>query len=234
MRPRRSSRNSGILGFLRDLVIIVLVAVVISFVVKTFFLRSFYIPSGSMENTLQIDDRILVNQLVPDVVGIERGDVVVFKDPGGWLNSSSQSQVPSNWLTNLIGLTSDDDDEHLIKRVIGLPGDHVECCNGSGQISVNGVPISEPYVLMPAGKESVSEREFDVVVPEGSLWVLGDNRYNSADSRYNQDKPGAGFVPTENVVGRAFVVSWPISRWGILGNYPEVFRGVPDPSASGE
>ncbi|MGO2659515.1 signal peptidase I [Mycetocola reblochoni] len=234
MRPRRPARRSGFLGFLRDLVIIVVVAVVISFVVKTFLVRSFYIPSGSMENTLQIDDRILVNQLVPEVVGLERGDVVVFKDPGGWLEGSGVPPTASSWLTNLIGLTSPDDDEHLIKRVIGLPGDHVECCNASGQLSVNGVPISEPYVLLPAGKESVSEREFDVTVPEGSLWVLGDNRYNSADSRYNQDKPGQGFVPVENVVGRAFVISWPVSRWSVLGNYPEVFRGVPDTADAGE
>lgn len=234
VRERRSSRRGGLLGFLRDLVIIVVVAVLISFVVKTFLVRSFYIPSGSMENTLQIDDRILVNQLVPDVVGLERGDVVVFKDPGGWLNNAEVPQAPSSWLTNLIGLTSPDDDEHLIKRVIGLPGDHVECCNGSGQLTVNGVPIDEPYAVIPPGRDSVSELDFDVVVPAGSLWVMGDNRYNSADSRYNQDKPGKGFVPIENVVGRAFVISWPAAHWGILGNYPEVFRGVPEPDNDGK
>jgi len=232
-RPR--SRRRGGLIFLRDIVIIFVVALLVSFLIKTFLVRSFYIPSGSMEQTLQIDDRILVNELVPDVVGVNRGDVVVFTDPGGWLPPSvdvPQSPLAEgvDWVLSLVGLSASDSDDHLIKRVIGLPGDHVECCNALGQMSVNGVPLNEPYVNLPNGTQAVSATNFDVVVPDDSLWVMGDNRYNSKDSRYNPDSPGKGFVPMENVVGRAFVITWPTSHWGWLGNYPEVFSGVPEPT----
>jgi signal peptidase I len=221
-------RSGGVRGFLRDLLIIFLIAILASFLIKTFLVRSFYIPSASMENTLQINDRILVNELVPNVVGIERGDVVVFKDPGGWLPPSAQTDVnPIDWFLTLIGLSAADSNDHLIKRVIGLPGDHVTCCNGLGQMSVNGVPLDESqYVVLRPGETKVSELPFDITVPKGSLWVMGDNRYNSSDSRYNQGKPGGGFVPMENVVGRAFVITWPVQRWSWLSDYPDVFAGV--------
>nr|WP_236778950.1 signal peptidase I [Agromyces seonyuensis] len=222
--------------FLRDLAIIFVVAVLVSFLIKTFLIRSFFIPSGSMENTLVVDDRIIVNELVPDVVGLERGDVVVFQDPGGWLDSApeiEQSPVTAavEWFLSLVGLAAPDSDDHLIKRVIGLPGDTVECCNALGQLSVNGVPLDESaYVKLPVGESRVSQIDFSVTVPEGSMWVMGDNRWNSQDSRYHMDMPGGGSVPIDDVVGRAFVISWPVSRWGWLGNYPEVFDGVPDPA----
>ncbi|TQO21408.1 signal peptidase I [Paramicrobacterium agarici] len=227
-------RRRGALAFLRDLVIIVLVALLVSFLVKTFLVRSFYIPSGSMENTLQIDDRIIVNELVPDVVDLQRGDVVVFTDPGGWLSSPPPAaDVPwivSAWdsLMTAVGLSVSDSNDHLIKRVIGLPGDHVTCCNALGQMSVNGVPLNEPYLLLPQSAQAVSAVSFDVTVPDDSLWVMGDNRYNSKDSRYNGNTPGKGYVPVDNVVGRAFVISWPIDRWQWLSDYPETFDGIPD------
>ena len=110
--------------------------------------------------------------------------------------------------------------------MIGLPGDHVTCCDDFGRVTINGVPIDEPYLKLPAGVTKVSADDFDVTVPAGSLWVMGDNRYNSRDSRYNRDKPGNGFVPMSNVVGRAILISWPISRWTWLDNYPLVFAGV--------
>ena len=110
--------------------------------------------------------------------------------------------------------------------IIGLPGDHVECCNALGQMSVNGVPLDEPYIFLPPGDTKASEVDFDEVVPDDSLWVMGDNRNNSKDSRYNGETPLEGFVPIDNVVGRAFVVSWPVDHWAWLGNYPEVFDGV--------
>ena len=125
-----------------------------------------------------------------------------------------------------MGLSAPDSNDHLVKRVIGLPGDHVTCCNALGQMSVNGVPLDEPYVALPPGESKVSRDDFDEVVPDDSLWVMGDNRYNSKDSRYNGETPLKGFVPIENVVGRAFVVSWPVDHWSWLGNYPEVFDGV--------
>lgn len=231
MRPRRPARRSGWKSLLRDVVVIFVVAVLVSFLIKTYVARSFYIPSGSMENTLQINDRIIVNELQPAVFPLQRGDVVVFKDPGGWLpapapDQSNPVQKAIGSVLDFVGLGASDSDQHLVKRLIGLPGDRITCCNALGQMSVNGVPLKEPYVLLPAGQEAVSAKPFDVTVPEGSVWVMGDNRYNSADSRYHMDDPGKGFIPLSDVVGRAFVVSWPVSHWSWLSNYPETFRGT--------
>jgi signal peptidase I len=233
-RPRNTRKKSGALTFLRDLVIIFIAALLVSFLVKTFLIRSFYIPSASMENTLQINDRVIVNELAPNVVALHRGDIIVFKDPGGWLDGetlttnqpTSALGKASDWLLTQIGLGTGDSDDHLIKRVIGLPGDHVTCCNDLGQMSVNGVPIKEPYILLPAGQTAASGTDFDVTVPKDSLWVMGDNRYDSKDSRYNRNTPSKGFVPLSDVTGRAFVISWPTSRWTWLGDYPDVFAGV--------
>ncbi|WP_297344816.1 signal peptidase I [Amnibacterium sp.] len=216
---------------MRDLVVIVVVAVVASFLIKTFLVRSFYIPSESMENTLQVNDRILVDELVPGVIPLQRGDVVVFKDPGGWLETAvAPPQGPiaaaADQLLSLVGLSAQDANDHLIKRVIGLPGDHVTCCNALGQMSVNGTPLDEPYVLHQPGTTAASGTPFDVVVPSDDLWVMGDNRYNSKDSRYNTDQRDHGFVPIKDVVGRAFVISWPLGRWSVLSNYPDTFAGV--------
>lgn len=234
-RPRRRKLR-GWRAFLRDVVVILVAAVVISFLIKTFLIRSFYIPSPSMEPTLLVNDRIIVNELVPDAIPIERGDVVVFLDPGGWLDPQPVEE-PANpvvgffdWLLSIVGLTAPDSDEHLIKRVIGLPGDHVACCNEFGQMTVNDVPIDELglYIQVPAGVTKVSAIDFDVTVPEGAIWVMGDNRYNSQDSRYHQELPGGGSVPIDNVVGRAILVSWPVDRWTWLDNYPLVWAGVDD------
>ncbi|TFC95878.1 signal peptidase I [Cryobacterium sinapicolor] len=238
--PTRSNRlgtetkrkKRGVALFIRDLLVIFVVALLISFLIKTFLVRSFYIPSGSMETTLLVNDRIIVNQLEPKLIPIERGDVVVFRDPGGWLlpqEALEQNPVIAtvDWVMAAVGLSAPDSNDHLIKRVIGLPGDHVTCCNPLGQMSVNDVPLSEPFVSLPAGETNVSQDDFDVVVPDGSLWVMGDNRYNSKDSRYNTETPGKGFVPIDNVVGRALVISWPTARWSWLDDYSEVFQGIP-------
>lgn len=190
--------------FLRDLVIIVVAALLASFLVKAYLVRSFYIPSASMENTLLVGDRVLVNELVPGVVPVQRGDVVVFQDPGGWLGP---------------GLGDD-----LIKRVIGLPGDTVSCCDTQGRLSVNGHPVDESYVVLQPGSDRVSLQDFSVTVPKGQLWVMGDNRYESADSRAH------GTVPVSDVVGRAFLTTWPVSRWTVLSRHGDVWDGVPDPS----
>ena len=220
--------------FVRDLVVIVVVALLASFLIRTFLIQSFFIPSASMERTLLGDpghhDRILVNRLVPAVIPLARGDVVVFTDPGGWLEGENgtpkaEGVVPAI-LSKLNPLGTDNDD-HLVKRVIGLPGDHVACCNPLGQMTVNGAALSEPYAVVPPGLSAVSRDPFDVVVPAGELWVMGDNRYNSSDSRAHQNTASKGFVPVSDVTGRAFVVSWPISRWSWLSNYPDTFGGVP-------
>jgi signal peptidase I len=237
-QPRR---RRGWLTFLRDVVVIILIAILVSFLVKTFLVRSFYIPSASMENTLQINDRILVDEITPRFGGYDRGDVVVFRDPGGWLpvTTGSASSEPwiaqaADWLLSLVGLTAPDSDDHLIKRVIGLPGDHVVCCNAIGQITVNGVPIDETsYLKLQPGETEPQVVPFDVTVPSGHLWVLGDNRDQSRDSRYNQDEPGKGFVPISNVVGRAFLITWPFDRFGLIDFHHSVFSGVPAPTKAG-
>ncbi|WP_105567454.1 signal peptidase I [Microbacterium halophytorum] len=229
-------KRGGALLFLRDVLVIVVIAVLVSFLIKTFVVRSFYIPSGSMENTLQIDDRILVDEITPVWNDYERGEIVVFADPGGWLQDAPKTegtpvQEGIDWFLTLIGLSAGDSEDHLVKRLIGLPGDHVECCNALGQIMVNGKAVDESeYLKLPDGATRASGDAFDVTVPEGKIWVMGDNRYNSQDSRYNRDQPGNGFVPIDNVVGRVFFRTWPFERFGWM-SAPDNFASVPEPAA---
>ncbi|WP_052460745.1 signal peptidase I [Microbacterium gorillae] len=179
-----------------------------------------------MSDTLEVNDRVLVNELVPKTVDLERGDIVVFRDPGSWLGvAPATPPTPAEWFLDLVGLGASDSDEYLIKRVIGLPGDHVVCCS-AGHLTINGVEIDEPY-LREAGP--ASEVAFDVTVPAGHLWVMGDNRNESADSRAHMGTPGGGFVPISDVVGRAFVITWPVERWSLLSDHPDVFADVPKP-----
>lgn len=218
-------------AFLIDLVVIVASALVLSLLIKTFLIRSFYIPSGSMISTLEINDRIIVNELVPNLIPVSRGDVVVFKDPGGWLYQQEKPPTTNGlvafgeWILSAVGLTAPDSDQHLVKRVIGVGGDHIVCCDAGGNITVNGVAINESY--LDEGTDP-STKEFDVTVPADSFWVMGDNRSNSEDSRFHGDLPGKGFVPKSAIVGRAFVLSWPVNRWKWLDNYPDVFKDVPN------
>ncbi len=235
VEQQRTRRRHGPLLFLRDLLVIVLVAVLVSFLLKTFVVRAFYIPSGSMENTLMVNDRILVDELTPRWNDFGRGEIIVFRDPGGWLPTVARPSRPPlvegfERVMTFIGLAASDSEDHLVKRVIGLPGDRVVCCNVLGQITVNGVPINElAYLKLPAGETRASTLAFDVTVPPDALWVLGDNRNRSQDSRAHQDGPSGGFVPIENVVGRAFITIWPFGRWGGVDGRSEVFSGIPDP-----
>ncbi len=226
-----AKKSRGVMLFIRDILIILVAALLISFLIKTFLIRSFYIPSPSMEDTLHVDDRIIVNQLVPDVVPINHGDVVVFTDPGGWLTPKIEpDQGPFlnavDGFLGVIGLSAPDSNDHLIKRVIGLPGDTIQCCNDFGQLLVNGVPLEEPYIKLAPGMSKATKDDFSVTVPEGFLWVMGDNRYNSADSSFHRNDPSGGFVPIKNVVGRAILISWPANHWTWLDNYPLTFQGV--------
>ena len=227
---RRAQKNP-VVAFLIDTLSVIVTAMALALLIKTFFLRSFFIPSGSMLETLQIDDRIFVNELVPNVVSVERGDVVVFKDPGGWLNTAPVVNKKNvfeqgvDFFLSAFGLIAPDSSQHLVKRVIGKPGDHVVCCSPSGKLMINGTEITEPYVS-PGSRPS--DRNFDVVVPKDSYWVMGDNRGNSEDSRYHLDLPSKGFVNKKFIVGRAFVVSWPQKHWKWLDNYPNVFKAVPN------
>ncbi len=230
-RRLRSLRKNWLLAFLIDLVAIVGFALILSVLIKAFLIRSFFIPSGSMLDTLQINDRIIVNVLAPEVVELQHGDVVVFKDPGGWLGvASAVEKEPLEQLGDFVlgtfGITAPDSAEHLVKRVIGLPGDVITCCDADGKLLLNGLPLDEPYLR--AGSNP-SDIEFSVTVPAGQLWVMGDNRGNSTDSRYHQDLPTGGFVPIDVVVGRAMLISWPVENWTYLDNYQDTFNVVPKP-----
>ncbi|MFC8921463.1 signal peptidase I [Cellulosimicrobium sp. NPDC057127] len=221
-RPRKPS-------LLRETAIIVVSALVLSLLIKTFLVQAFFIPSASMEDTLVEGDRVMVSRLVPGAFDVHRGDVVVFKDPGGWLPPAApQDQSPfseaARTALTFVGLLPQDTGEHLIKRVIGVPGDHVVCCDAEGRVSVNGEPVDETYIK--AGSVP-SQDPFDRTVPEDMLFVMGDNRQNSQDSRYNTGKPGGGYVPMGNVVGTAFVKVWPLSHAELLRNPGDVFADVP-------
>lgn len=218
-------------SFAREVGIIVVAALVISFLIKTFLVQPFVIPSESMEDTLVKDDRVLASRLVPRFLDVHRGDVVVFKDPGGWLADQPQNEstglvkAGETFLT-FVGIRPVDAGEHLIKRVVGLPGDTVSCCDAQGRVSVNGVPIDETYIKPGVAPSAVP---FEVVVPEGHLFVLGDNRANSGDSRFTADTQGGAFVPLDNVVGTAVAKVWPLDRAALMRNPGSVFEGVPEP-----
>jgi signal peptidase I len=205
-------------SFLRELPGIVITALVISVLIKTFLVQAFYIPSGSMENTLLVNDRVLVNKLVDKPDEIHRGDVVVFRDPGGWLEGSQPGRGGLIGLIRdglvFVGLAPAAGEEDLIKRVIGVGGDKVACCDAQGRVTVNGVPLDEPY-LFPG--DLPSEEKFGpYTVPPGELWVMGDHRSVSEDSRAHRQQPGQGFVPVKDVIGRAFTVVWPLDRARLL------------------
>jgi signal peptidase I len=212
--------------FWRDLVVIVVAALALTILLKAFVVEVFSIPSGSMENTLLPGDRVLVSKIVYRFRDVARGDVVVFSGQGSW--GPDAPPPPGNlfvrlWddLTNLIGVTAPGTD--YIKRVIGLPGDHVVCCDTQGRVTVNGVPLSEQSYIHPG--DVPSSVPFDITVPAGHLWVMGDNRADSDDSRYRTTDPGGGSIPESEVVGRAFVIIWPPSRIGDLP-IPATFQQV--------
>ncbi|ADX73480.1 signal peptidase I [Pseudarthrobacter phenanthrenivorans Sphe3] len=221
------SGGSPVMAWLKEVATVVVIAVVLSFLIKTFLFRAFFIPSESMVRTLDVDDRIFVNLLVPEPFSLSRGDVVVFRDTKGWLPPAPEkTQGPFTWVQDgltFVGLLPDNSEQHLVKRVIGLPGDHVVCCDADGKLTVNGTAINESYVN-PAEVPQI--RNFDVVVPEGKVWVMGDNRNHSADSRAHMDSDG-GFIDIDDLEGKAAVIAWPLNRITTLDNYPDVFRNVP-------
>lgn len=223
-------RRSALVGAVRESVIVVGTALVLSLLIKTFLAQAFFIPSQSMENTLVVNDRVLVSLLEPGPLPLERGDVVVFRDPGGWLNSvpapqrSPVGQTVNDVLT-FVGVLPQDAGEHLIKRVIGLPGDRITC-DGNGPLFVNGVALEEDY--LPPGT-APSLKAFDVTVPAESIWLMGDNRGDSLDSRFHPELNN-GALKENYIVGRAVLLFWPLDRFTTLSNHPEAFEKVPDPS----
>jgi signal peptidase I len=212
-RKRKRKQRS----FWRELPILIAIALLLAVIIKTFAIQAFWIPSGSMENTLEINDRVLVNKIVYHTRDIHRGDIVVFNGDGSW----DPGTVPvtgnifeqfADGFASMFGFGHPGD--ILIKRVIGIPGDHVACCDAQGRVTVNGVPLNEQSYLYPGSAPSVSR--FNIVVPPGRLWVMGDNRFWSYDSRDHQGDPGGGTIPESAVIGRAFIIIWPPSRWRIL------------------
>jgi signal peptidase I len=219
-------------GGVKEILIIAVMALVLSFIVKTWLIQAFYIPSGSMENTLVRDDRVIVSKLTPGPFDLNRGDVVVFKDPGNWLGSAPESAQGGNResvrrVLQFIGLLPDDSDDHLIKRVIGLPGDHVVCCDKDGQLTINGVSIAEPYIK-PGDTPGGGKASFDITVPTDKVWVMGDHRSDSSDSRFHDDGTGAlGSVPVDDITGRAVMIVWPIDHVKWLSVPERVYSDVP-------
>jgi signal peptidase I len=209
----------------RELGIIVVAALALTLLLKIFVVQVYEIPSASMENTLLVGDRVLVNKLVYHFRGIHRGDIIVFSGAGSWgdLNGNPIPPPSSNpfvraWDDVLSGVGLRSDTTYYIKRVIGLPGDHVACCT-DGDVTVNGVKLDETSYLYPGAAPSTLE--FNVTVPAGRLWVMGDNRAYSDDSRYHQTtSPGDGTIPVNEVAGRAFLIIWPLSQ----------FRDLPIPA----
>lgn len=206
---------------------VILYALVIAFLVKTFLLRGFYIPSGSMEQTLQVNDRVFINVAGSYFSEPKRGDVIVFKDSQGWIPSTQKTSSPLKDALSFAGILPDTSSNFLVKRVIGTPGDVVES-DGNGKVKVNGVEITEPY-LYPGNPPS--EVPFKVTVPAGKYFVMGDHRSNSADSRYHISD-GTAFISKDDVQGNVFVVAWPLNHFGLLQDESSVFSSVPAPTST--
>ena len=233
-KPKKPQRKQGFFGFLGEFALIVLIALVISALIRSFLVQLFIIPSASMENTLAIGDRVVVVK----TASYHRGDVVVFKDPDNWLESTPVSVGPLREVFEFLGIAPASSTDHLVKRVIGVPGDHVRCCTATGQIAVNGVALDERSYLYSANGVQVrpSDINFDVVVPAGEVFVLGDNRSDSRDSRYhlcdavgaNQTPGQNAFVPESDITGPVVGIAMPFDRLTRF-HIPASFASVPAP-----
>jgi signal peptidase I len=218
-------KKKGGRSFWKELPILIVVALFLTLVIKTYAIQAFYIPSGSMQNTLEIGDRVLVNKLSFEVGTIHRGDIVVFSGDGTWdpgVPPSSDNFFArfGQSVASMFGFAQGQND--FIKRVIGLPGDKVACCDAQGRVTVNGVALNEKSYLYPGNPPS--QTQFSVTVPANSLWVMGDHRDVSYDSRgHHYGFPGGGSIPESAVVGRAFIKIWPLGQFGFL-NTPSTFN----------
>ncbi|WP_433066353.1 signal peptidase I [Dactylosporangium sp. CS-033363] len=233
-KVRRKRKN---MPLWQELPLLLIVAFCLAVLIRTFLVQAFFIPSGSMENTLLVGDRVLVNKVLYDVREPERGEVVVFTGPDTW---APENQVDKDagffaelgrTVGDLVGF-SQPGEKDFIKRVIGLPGDKVACCDVDGRVTVNGYPLDEssylydnsPLDAAPNPKQCTARRFGPIQVQAGQMFVMGDHRGVSQDSRCQ------GQVPIDNVIGRAFVILWPSDRWGWLP-VPDTFKNVPKPQA---
>ena len=229
---KKEPRKRGLLvSIVREAGIVLALSLVIATLIRLFVVQAFLIPSGSMEDTLRVGDRVAVSKFTTVFGDVERGDVVVFEDPGGWLTGAEAPDPPSGGVgrairngLEFVGVLPNDAQGHLIKRVIGVGGDTVTCCDDDGRLRVNGEPIDESGYLFPANEPS--QQEFEVSLEAGELYVMGDHRANSRDSRVN------GPVAEDLVVGRAVAVIWPTSHWTTLPG-SDAFEDVPGATVGG-
>jgi len=229
-KPRRSRHTSWL-----ELVLLVALTLAIAALIRTFLVQPFFIPSGSMENTLQVGDRVLVDKISYRFHEIHRGDIVVFNGLDSFTPEVQVSQPSNPVLRGLRAIgtavgVAPPGEKDFIKRVIGIPGDHVVCCDSAGRVTVNGTALDETSYIFPG--DVPSESTFDVTVPAGRLWVMGDHRAASADSRAHTGDPGGGTVPEDKVIGRAFSIVWPPGNMTGLGT-PATFDRVASPVAQG-
>jgi signal peptidase I len=198
VRAKHATAKKG--SFWRELPILLGVAILVAFLVRLFVVQTFWVPSGSMIPTLRVGDRVIVNKLVYDFNSPDRGEVIVFHSPASW--------------------RSYPDEKVFVKRLIGLPGDRVVCCDANGRLEINGKPLSEPYLNFSEGPNTpAAPQHFSIVVPPGRLWVMGDNRYDSGDSVANWSRTkniDQSTITEKALIGRAFVLFWPFSRWDWL------------------
>jgi signal peptidase I len=219
------------LSFWQELPLLVALAVVLAVLIKTFAFQAFVIPSESMESTIMVKDRVMTNKLVYDFRDPHRGEVIVFERTGSWPDLNDTSRPASavgraiQSAGKFIGFVPSGTD--FIKRVIGLPGDTVACCDPQGHMTVNGQPLIEPYAQGSNVTSSAQLNFKSVVVPKGELFVMGDNREHSSDSR------AFGTVPIDKVVGRAVFVMWPAAHWKGLPVPASVEQFAAKPAAAG-
>ena len=212
-KPKKPKKQPSLL---RELVTVVGTALILSILVRTFLIQAFYVPSASMEDTLQENDRIIVSKISTQFTGVNRENVIVFHDPGGWLGEGFPNpyDTPVGRVLQAIGIVPANSGNDLVKRVIGVANDTVKCCDIQGRIVLNGAGIDEPYIKDGSTTDQVT---FEVLVPEGHVFVMGDNRGNSEDSRFHLDKNN-GMVPEEEIIGRVAMRIWPIGRIGGIEN----------------
>ncbi len=208
----------------RELLIVVGIALILSSIVRAFVFQAFYVPSASMEDTLLLEDRIIATKITKPFTDIQRGQIVVFKDTGDWLPVFDTNKNTFLHLLSVVGLLPSDAGDDLVKRVIGIAGDNVKCCSPGGKILINGTELFDDDFIKP-GVET-NQVEFEITVPKNRIFVMGDNRPDSRDSRFHLET-AYGTVPVKNVVGPVQIRIWPFNRFATLG-IPDAFKIIPD------